>query len=176
MRTDPTCKLDRHTVSRTLTLLLTVTLGSSLGCRLCCDGEDVAYPAYGGVWERTLRNEGRVGSLYAPAGARTAELTDRNAPAENDATRSNIIPPERLDEDPDDDAPAVPVPEDAVPEDAVPEDAAPEDDLPPRSEGETEEEFQERLKRFQQEQLEQQDNEPLNAMVIPGTPQPPSVR
>ena len=161
MRTDPTCKLDPRTACRVLALLLTVTLGSSLGCRLCCDGEDIAYPAYGGVWERTLRNEGRVGSLYAPAGARTAELTDRNQPADNEDTRSNIIPPQRLEDESDDDAPAVPVPE---------------DDVPPRSEGETDEEFRQRLERFQQEQLERQDDEPLNAMIILGEPQPPSVR
>ncbi len=161
MRTNSTCNRDHRSVSRLLVILLTVTLGSSLGCRLCCDGEDIAYPAYGGVWERTLRNQGRVGSLYDPAGARTADLADRNAPAENEASRSSIIPPERLEQDAEDEAPAEPVPD---------------DNLPPRSEGETEEEFQERLKKFQQEQLEPQGNKPLNARIILGEPQPPSIR
>ncbi|MDG2223881.1 MAG: hypothetical protein P8L85_21050 [Rubripirellula sp.] len=50
------------------------------GCRICADCEDMAYPAYGGSWQRTLRNEGRVGSVFAPAGGKTSELSDRDLP------------------------------------------------------------------------------------------------
>ncbi|MEE2935435.1 MAG: hypothetical protein VYA84_05510 [Planctomycetota bacterium] len=50
------------------------------GCRICTDCEDLAYPAYGGSWQRTLRNEGRVGSVFAPAGGKTSKLIDRDVP------------------------------------------------------------------------------------------------
>ncbi|MEZ6087270.1 MAG: hypothetical protein R3C05_04425 [Pirellulaceae bacterium] len=40
------------------------------GCRVCESGDDCAYPAYGGSWQRTNRNHGRVGSIFAPAGAK----------------------------------------------------------------------------------------------------------
>lgn len=159
MRTLPTIELKRESMTRFAAILVTVLLGSASGCRLCCDSEDIAYPAYGGVWERIERNQGRVGSLYDPAGARASNLTDRNAPAENDDARSNIIPPQRLEEDLQDDSPIDPVPEPR-----------------PRSEGETEEEFEERLKKFQEEQMKDGDDDMLNAMIIPGSPQPPSFR
>lgn len=122
----------------------------SSGCRLCCDREDPAYAAYGGLWERTERNSGRVGSLFDPAGARVADLTDREAPAENDDARSNIIPPQRLDREPQD-----------ADEPQQPEPQKPDD--------ETEEEFQERLRKFEEEQM-------LKAMIIPGEPAPPQIR
>jgi len=156
MRTQPTSKSDRLT-AWTVVILTTVLLGGVSGCRLCCDGEDIAYPAYGGVWERTERNSGRVGSLYDPAGARAASLADRNAPADNDEARSNIIPPGRLDEELLNEPPVEPVPED------MPQ---------PRSEEESDEEFQERLKEFQKRK-KQEDDAMLNTMIIPGTPLPP---
>ena len=53
----------------------------SAGCRICADCDDMDYPAYGGAWQRTRRDGGRVGSLFDPAGARTAELVDRDEPA-----------------------------------------------------------------------------------------------
>ncbi|TWU40674.1 hypothetical protein [Novipirellula artificiosorum] len=56
----------------------------SLGCRICADCEDLAYPAYGGAWERTRREDGRVGSLFDPAGARNAQLVDRDTPLDPD--------------------------------------------------------------------------------------------
>jgi len=55
------------------------------GCRICADCEDLAYPAYGGAWERTRRDSGRVGSLFDPAGAQSASLTDRDQPPTPDA-------------------------------------------------------------------------------------------
>ena len=42
------------------------------GCRVCDSCDDCAYPTYGGSWERTNRNHGRVGSVFAPAGAKVA--------------------------------------------------------------------------------------------------------
>jgi hypothetical protein len=50
------------------------------GCRICADCEDAAYPAYGGSWQRTIRNTGRVGSLFDPAGAKAFDLASRDEP------------------------------------------------------------------------------------------------
>lgn len=54
------------------------------GCRICADCEDLAYPAYGGAWQRTRRDEGRVGSLFDPGGAKTSELVSRDTPTDPD--------------------------------------------------------------------------------------------
>ncbi len=61
------------------TLALLVLAGSS-GCRICCNPEDDAYSAYGGLWQRTNRMEGRVGSTLNPGGARGSALADRDEP------------------------------------------------------------------------------------------------
>ncbi len=55
-------------------LLALVALG---GCRLCQDCGDMDYPTYGGAWERTLRDRGRVGSVFDPAGAQSPKLSKR---------------------------------------------------------------------------------------------------
>lgn len=55
-----------------------------MGCRLCGDADQHAYPAYGGAWQRTLRETGRVGSIFDPAGAKAPELVDRDRPPEID--------------------------------------------------------------------------------------------
>ena len=55
-------------------LIVAAIVMTGSGCRLCCDSEDIAYPAYGGLWERTNRNSGRVGSLFDPGGARGGEM------------------------------------------------------------------------------------------------------
>lgn len=57
---------------------------SSVGCRICPDCEDMAYPAYGGAWERTIRDSGRVGSLFDPAGGRSSSLVNKNQPKQPD--------------------------------------------------------------------------------------------
>ncbi len=54
----------RHVTACCLLLAL-VALG---GCRLCQDCGDIDYPTYGGAWERTIRDRGRVGSVFDPAG------------------------------------------------------------------------------------------------------------
>jgi hypothetical protein len=46
--------------------MLTLLCG---GCTLCPNCDPDAFAAYGGRWERTDRDHGRVGSLFAPAGA-----------------------------------------------------------------------------------------------------------
>lgn len=47
------------------------------GCRLCADCDLDAYPSYGGAWQRTVRDSGRVGSIFDPGGSRAADLSER---------------------------------------------------------------------------------------------------
>jgi hypothetical protein len=60
--------------------LLAVGLIPLSGCRICADCEDLAYPAYGGAWQRTQRYSGRVGSIFDPAGAQAPNLVNRDQP------------------------------------------------------------------------------------------------
>ncbi|QDV12268.1 hypothetical protein CA51_21500 [Rosistilla oblonga] len=55
-------------------VICTALIGLTLlgGCRICGSEDDCAYPAFGGSWERTNRNHGRVGSVFAPAGHKVA--------------------------------------------------------------------------------------------------------
>ncbi len=70
--------IDRHLSQLAMGLLsLGLILGSG-GCTICQDCGDLDYPTFGGAWQRTRRDSGRVGSIFDPAGARTATLTDRN--------------------------------------------------------------------------------------------------
>lgn len=64
--------------------ILAMAVAPLTGCRICPDCEDIAYPAYGGSWQRTRRDSGRVGSVFDPAGAKTAELTPRDSPTASD--------------------------------------------------------------------------------------------
>jgi hypothetical protein len=43
------------------------------------------YPAFGGSWQRTVRDTGRVGSIFDSAGGKVAKLTDRDQPLPTDA-------------------------------------------------------------------------------------------
>jgi hypothetical protein len=79
-----------HAIAKWFLVVIGVTLlVPNFGCRLCCDTEDIAYPAYGGAWQRTRRDDGRVGSLFDPAGARTATLTSREEPQSVDELYRN---------------------------------------------------------------------------------------
>ena len=70
------------------------------GCTLCQDCGDLDYPTYGGAWERTRRDSGRVGSIFDPAGARTAKLTDRDdAPSEDGRPPAKVTPEASGDEE-----------------------------------------------------------------------------
>ena len=46
------------------------------------------YPTYGGAWQRTRRDGGRVGSIFDPAGARTAAVVPREDARESETGRS----------------------------------------------------------------------------------------
>ncbi|WP_143543950.1 hypothetical protein [Rhodopirellula sp. MGV] len=134
----------------TSVLLVCVCIVTSGGCRLCCDREDAAFAAYGGAWKRLHRDSGRVGSLADPGGAKVGDLEDKMINLGETSSRSQVIPPNHSGRPDSQEAP-----------EDLPESFTPRDE-------ETEEEFQERMKRFQEEQL--------NAKVYPGSPTPPSFR
>ncbi|QEF99945.1 hypothetical protein Mal15_40120 [Stieleria maiorica] len=154
MRADRRRENRTRRVSRTLLglSLLCCVVTTSTGCRLCCDREDQAYSAYGGIWERTQRNSGRVGSLFDPGGARTADVTPR------DSAKDDLEARERV-------APLGGVKSRGSDGDPLPEPVRPER----KSDEETEQEFQERLRKFQEEKM-------LNAGIVPGEPAPPDFR
>lgn len=58
-------------------VVLCSSLATLSGCRLCGDCDLDAYPSYGGAWQRTLRDSGRVGSLFDPGGSRASDLSAR---------------------------------------------------------------------------------------------------
>ncbi|MEM6363131.1 MAG: hypothetical protein AAF745_01805 [Planctomycetota bacterium] len=72
-------------------LIVLLSLLGVSGCRLCSDEDLCAYPTYGGIWQRTLRESGRVGSVFDPGGARAADLAMRTDAEEADARlRDNV--------------------------------------------------------------------------------------
>lgn len=75
--------------SLTLGVLAVAFAITLTGCTLCQDCGDLDYPTYGGAWQRTRRDSGRVGSLFDPAGARTATLSDRDSGREDELTRNS---------------------------------------------------------------------------------------
>lgn len=50
-------------------LVVSSLVAASTGCSMCSNCDLDAYSAYGGRWQRTDRTHGRVGSVFAPAGA-----------------------------------------------------------------------------------------------------------
>lgn len=70
----------RLMIIRCQALLLAVLTLASIGCQISLDNHDLDYPTYGGAWQRTTRNAGRVGSIFDPAGAKVATLVDRDQP------------------------------------------------------------------------------------------------
>lgn len=70
---------------------LALLIGSaslSMGCAMCCGPYDNAYGYYGGKWQRDDLCNGRVGSVYAPAGSPvyTAKEQDESTQSEEPAT------------------------------------------------------------------------------------------
>lgn len=89
-------------VVRMAALAAVVVSGGVLaGCTIPSDCGDLDYPTYGGAWQRTRRDSGRVGSVFDPAGARTATLSPRELPdieGETRSARDSILstPPDTL--------------------------------------------------------------------------------
>ncbi|KAA5543680.1 hypothetical protein FYK55_10790 [Roseiconus nitratireducens] len=140
----------------TVTAAALVLLASGPGCRLCCDGEDLAYPAYGGAWERTNRDSGRVGSIFDPGGARVADLSPRT-----DGSQPRMFEPgdlEALEGESSNEMESTESPE------AADSDNQEQDDA----------EFQERLEEFRRQQRAAADDE-QDIDVIPGQSLPPDL-
>ncbi len=76
-------------VFATWALLLASFAFSFTGCTLCQPCGELDYPTYGGAWERTRRDGGRVGSVFDPAGARSAVLSDRDSDPEDRSIRTS---------------------------------------------------------------------------------------
>ena len=153
MRANHTLTTATDPVSRGLFGLLMVAamVMTGSGCRLCCDSEDVAYPAYGGLWERTNRNSGRVGSLFDPGGARGGNMATKESTDKLEDALKRMAP---LREGQNEDAGRGPSTDEATPKESEPE---------------TEEEFQERRRQLEKDNM-------LNTSVILGSPMPPSFR
>lgn len=65
-----------------------VALTGFLGCTLPSDQGDLDYPTYGGAWQRTRPDGGRVGSIFDPAGGKVASLAPKSKPRMDDPNRS----------------------------------------------------------------------------------------
>jgi hypothetical protein len=90
--TIPVAKVGRYstgTLARaTLAVVVLCGAGVVTGCTIPSDCGDLDYPTYGGAWQRTRRDGGRVGSVFDPAGARSATLVDRDQHDETENVRS----------------------------------------------------------------------------------------
>ncbi len=62
--------------------------GVLTGCTIPSDCGDLDYPTYGGAWQRTRRDSGRVGSVFDPAGARSPALVQRDQEDDPENVRS----------------------------------------------------------------------------------------
>lgn len=69
------------------------------GCRLCADCDLDSYPSYGGAWQRTVRDSGRVGSIFDPGGSRASDLSARADSSELDARNRSALGSGMLDLD-----------------------------------------------------------------------------
>jgi hypothetical protein len=142
-------------------LLLIVPAG---GCRLTANCDDLDYPAYGGAWERTRRDGGRVGSVFDPAGGRASALTSRDEPERPDAQERNrqaekgdiIISPDE------DDA-----------EKAEPDDSDMESELEDKTEGLRDRKLDDIP---EDQKLRKRRLDEIDVKVIPGQPLPPLLR
>lgn len=77
---------------RLLALGLLVAFASmSMGCAMCCSPYDNAYGYYGGRWQRDDLCNGRVGSVYAPAGSPIH--TAKTAQPKAESAEPNTLPP-----------------------------------------------------------------------------------
>lgn len=77
-----------------LGLVAALIVTSCSGCRICASGEDGAYAAYGGLWKRMDRYNGRVGSLASQAGDQTYQQSPRpqQPPLEQREPRFDVEP------------------------------------------------------------------------------------
>lgn len=132
------------------------------GCRICAECEDLSYPAYGGAWQRTQREQGRVGSLFDPGGAKASSLVARDTPSDIDELereRQKARGKSALDGDPD---------EMDSPEPEREEERDREMELRDRELDDIEE--------GKENELREKNLDDININVVPGQPMPPVLR
>lgn len=142
---------------------MAVSLLPAAGCRICADCEDLAYPAYGGAWQRTKRDSGRVGSIFDPAGGKASDLTNREQPLSADAIErqrqlergSNLTDPDRQ---PDETLEATPETE-----------GTPENELRNR-------ELEDIPDSEKEEQLRNKNLDEIKVHLMPSTPEPDALQ
>ncbi|MCO6454301.1 MAG: hypothetical protein J5I93_03210 [Pirellulaceae bacterium] len=78
-------------MTRSLLLLGLLCLLATTGCAMCGAPDDLAYSAYGGVWQRDDMYRGRVGSILDPTGGPYLAAT---AAEENGMMIEPIVAPE----------------------------------------------------------------------------------
>ena len=143
-------------------IAFTITFG---GCRICADCEDLDYPAYGGAWQRTLRQSGRVGSVFDPGGAKAATLVDKTTPEDPDQ-----IERRRQEADDRDDGPDT----DELDDDESTDESSDEstDDREPESMKEREKKLREQglddIESDPESKLRDQDLDDIEVRIIPG--------
>ena len=71
--------------------LLIVSASLSMGCAMCCSPYDYAYSHHGGAWERDDLCNGRVGSVFAPAGSRVVAV--KQSQTETESAVPSELPP-----------------------------------------------------------------------------------
>ena len=133
------------------------------GCRICADCEDLAYPAYGGAWQRTKRDSGRVGSIFDPAGGKASDLTDRDQPLSADTIErqkqaergSNLTDPDRQ--------------PDETPEATPDTETNPENELRNR-------ELEDIPDSEKEEQLRNKNLDEIKVRLMPSTPEPAALQ
>ncbi|MFK8111035.1 MAG: hypothetical protein AB8B91_02470 [Rubripirellula sp.] len=145
------------------------------GCRICADCEDLAYPAYGGAWQRTRRDTGRVGSLFDPGGARSSELVSRDTPEHPD-----MLERQRQDERSDETDEEKKLRQE---EEARELEESDPDDEPQDTEADIERKEDElRNKKLEDIELEDEDEmrkktlDEINIRIVPGQPTPPIIQ
>lgn len=77
--------------SRIRTAALAIALSSpfaAVGCTLPSDQGDIHYPTFGGAWQRTRPDSGRVGSVFDPAGGRLPTLSPKSPPRMEETERT----------------------------------------------------------------------------------------
>ncbi len=154
-----------ETGRRLASALLLAALIPLGGCRICADCDENAYAAYGGAWQRTIRDSGRVGSIFDPAGGLTSELVPRDTPEDPDAQErarqeargSGAQDPDRIG-DGEDDKQKQDDKEDSM-------DKA--NDLRQRKLDDIEEEKEDELRKKELDQIN---------VIFPGEPMPPALR
>ena len=62
--------------------LLIASLAALSGCAMCAGPFDHNYPAFGGAWQRSDPVNGRVGSIFEPAGDQVVGTGVATAPTE----------------------------------------------------------------------------------------------